>query len=228
MATVRMSDKLKYSAIDEAERQFDNVNKKKEIPLDVGDSIYTNYVQPIVDSAHNFMIKHPHVKNLLNLETQSELSVGFILPNNDETEMFDGDTDSFNYSNANTIQMSAERQFPAPFGRHYGNGATYNIPFDCEEAVQIKEIKTHNEDLETKRYEYRTKVQDTLENFTTVNQALKAWPALEKLITDPWVLQRVNEKVQRRKKQEEQRAEIELNETELNSVILTNALIGDD
>ena len=55
---------------------------------------------------------------------------------------------------------------------------------------------------------------------------------MEKLIAGTsdgaWVLQRVNEKVQRKKKQAEQRAEIELNETDLNSVILTNALIGDD
>ena len=41
-------------------------------------------------------------------------------------------------------------------------------------------------------------------------------------------MQRVHEKVKRRKKQDEQRAEIELNETELNSVILTNSLLGDD
>mgnify|MGYP003122231849 FL=1 len=221
MATVRMSDKLKWATVDEAERQFENVNKKKEISLDIGDAIYTKYVLPVVETSQSFIVKHSNVKNFIKLDTSSSLQVGFVIPaHDDQTEM--------TYSSSNTIEMSAERTIPSSTNNNYHNHISFYIPHDCEEAIQIKEIRDHNEDIATRAYEYRNKVSDTLDNFTTVNQALKAWPALEKLITDSWVLQRVNEKVQRRKKQDEQRAEIELNETDLNSVILTNALIGDD
>tara|TARA_R100001463_G_scaffold30691_1_gene69795 strand:+ start:991 stop:1656 length:666 start_codon:yes stop_codon:yes gene_type:complete len=221
MATVRMSDKLKWATVDEAERQFANVNKNKEISLDIGDAIYTKYVLPVVESAQSFILKHPNVKNFIRLDTASSLQIGFVIPAyDDETEM--------TYSSSNTIEMSAERTTPAAGNNNYHNHISFYIPHDCEEAIQIKEIRDYNEDIHNRAYEYRNKVSDTLDNFTTVNQALKAWPALEKLITDSWVLQRVNEKVQRKKKQDEQRAEIELNETDLNSVILTNALIGDD
>lgn len=221
MATVRMSDKLKWATVDEAERQFANVNKNKEISLDIGDAIYTKYVLPVVESTQSFILKYPNVKNFIRLDTASSLQIGFVIPAyDDQTEM--------TYSSSNTIEMSAERTTPAAGNNNYHNHVSFYIPHDCEEAIQIKEIRDYNEDISTRAYEYRNKVSDTLDNFTTVNQALKAWPALEKLITDSWVLQRVNEKVQRKKKQDEQRAEIELNETDLNSVILTNALIGDD
>lgn len=222
MATVRMSDKLVEAAVDEAERQFENVNKKKEIPLDLGDLIYTNYVQPVLEAAKLLQTTHPHVKNFMRFEDQTTLSIGFIVPNTDVNDKRD-----VNYTSDMELNMSAAREVPGSGARHYNTTAFY-IPFDCEEAVQIREVTNFNEDCSIRRREYRDKVRDTLNNFTTVNQALKAWPALEKLITDPWVLQRVNEKVQRKKKQAEQRAEIELNETDLNSVILTNALIGDN
>lgn len=222
MATVRMSDKLLDQAIDEAKRQFDNVNKTKEISLDIGDLVYTNYVQPVLEAAKLLRATHPHVKNFMRFEDQTTLSVGYIVPNTDVNDKRD-----VNYTSDMELNMSAAREVPGSGARHY-NTTVFYIPFDCEEAVQIREITNFNEDRSIKRREYADKVKDTLHNFTTVNQALKAWPALEKLITDPWVLQRVNEKVQRKKKQAEQRAEIELNETDLNSVILTNALIGDD
>ena len=226
MATVRMSDKLKYAILDEAEHQFQNVNKEKEIPLDVGDAIYTKYAQPIVDSVQNLIIKYPHVKNFMSFENMSEISVGFVIP----SDVSDQDQ---TYSSTSQLKMSAERPFPRGGGNSYNyNHISFHIPHDCEHAEKIREVKNHNEDVSTRRADYRAKVRDTIENFTTVNQALKAWPALEKLIAGTsdgaWVLQRVNEKVQRKKKQAEQRAEIELNETDLNSVILTNALIGDD
>ena len=222
MATVRMSDKLLDQAIDEAKRQFDNVNKTKEISLDIGDLVYTNYVTPVLEAAKLLRATHPHVKNFMRFEDQTTLSVGYIVPNTDVNDKRD-----VNYTSDMELNMSAAREVPGSGARHY-NTTVFYIPFDCEEAVQIREITNFNEDRSIKRREYADKVKDTLNNFTTVNQALKAWPALEKLITDPWVLQRVNEKVQRKKKQAEQRAEIELNETDLNSVILTNALIGDD
>lgn len=226
MATVRMSDKLKYAILDEAEHQFQNVNKEKEIPLDVGDAVYAEYAQPVVDSVQSLMIKYPHVKNFMSFENMSEISVGFVIPN-------DVSDEDQTYSSTSQLKMSAERPFPRGGGSSYNyNHISFHIPHDCEHAEKIREVKNHNEDVSTRRMDYRAKVKDTIENFTTVNQALKAWPALEKLIAGTsegaWVLQRVNEKVQRKKKQAEQRAEIELNETDLNSVILTNALIGDD
>ena len=65
--------------------------------------------------------------------------------------------------------------------------------------------------------------------FTTLNQALKAWPALSKLV-EPEKLAKVHEKQQRKRKQEQQKqmADEVVLDNELNKTILTASLIGDE
>ena len=214
MATVRMSDRLSYAIRSEAERQFDNVHKEEEIPMSIGDSIYKENVEPFVKEAKS-LVKKYNFKKALKLDEFSSINIAIVSDVSGET------------TNHVEAPMSATRFCPTG---GYGETATVKLSNISENGKAITKILYANEDISNKKQEYKSKVSDAIENFTTLNQALKAWPAIKKLIPEEekWALQRVYEKVQRKKKSDEQRAEIELNEAELNSVILTNSLLGDN
>jgi len=213
MATVRMSDRLKSDIRSEARRQFKKVNPKQEFSLELGDKIYNKYFSPLIPKIKKLR-KEANLKSYFYIMTTSTLDIGI-------------ETKSGEVSDNLDIPMSAEREVPGQSG--YGNStARLNLKFNSPESKEIRKIIDSNEDISIKKREYVDLVENNLANFTTLNQALKAWPALAKLITDNWAIQRIHEKVKRKKKQDEQRAEIELNETELNSIILTNSLLGDN
>ena len=213
MATVRMSERLKYAITSEAQRQFDNVNEEKELPMEIGDKIYEKHVKPFVTEAKALIKKH-NFESCLEIQEYGELQVNIISNVSKET------------THRTEINMSASRECPKG---SYHDAAAIKISNVSEEGKAISAILYENEDMEQRGRDYKEKVQVAIENFSTLNQALKAWPAIKKLIPEEekWALQRVYEKVERKKKTDEQRAEIELNEAELNSVILTNSLIGD-
>ena len=219
MATVRMSDKLKDEVYREAERQFDNVNPEGSFSLDIGDRVYNKYVEPLVQEINKIKQNHQISDTYLNMGESAEISVDIIHAFTNEKV-----TDSY----IDPLKMSASRIMPGVGNSYRSAECTFKLLHDSSEAVELLSVLKFNEDIKINRREYTNKVRDTLDNFTTLNQALKAWPGLEKLVTNDWAIQRVNEKITRRKKAQEQRQEIELNEVELNSVILTNSLIGED
>mgnify|MGYP003640441113 CR=1 FL=1 len=216
MATVRMSDKLKSEIYTEADRQFENVNPKQKFSLALGDRIYNKYVEPLVQDVKKLKGKH-NVGNYLAMEEAVEINIE-IQDAFSEARVTDGYQDP--------IKMSASRKVPSKGG--YNGTCTFIIKNDSPEGIEMLNIIKANEDIDINNRAYTRKVSDTLDNFTTLNQAIKAWPGLEKLVTNDWAVRRVNEKVTRKKRAQEQRQEIELNEAELNSVILTNSLIGGD
>ena len=212
MATVRMSDRLVWGIRDEAKNQFDNINPKKEFPMSIGDAIYREKIEPFMNKVTP-IIEEYNFKDALKIETHEELHIGLLGMNDTR-------------SDSARVPMSASRNVPAD---RYSS-CTIDLEATDENAIAIKEVLKFNEDIGIRRNEYEDKVKEALEIFTTLNQALKAWPAIKKLIPDEekHLLARVYEKVQRKKKQDQQRAEIELNEAALNEVILTNSLIGGD
>jgi hypothetical protein len=212
MATVRMSDRLIWNIRDEAKRQFDNINPKKEYPMSIGDAIYKEKVEPFMNKVTPIMEEYDF-KEALKIEAHEELHIGLLGANDTRV-------------GSARVPMSASRNVPAD---RYSS-CTIDLKATDENSIAIKEVLNFNEDIDTRREDYKDKVHAALQNFTTLNQALKAWPAVKKLLPDEekHLLARVYEKVQRKKKQDQQRAEIELNESELNEVILTNSLIGED
>lgn len=212
MATVRMSDRLIWNIRDEAKRQFDNINPKKEYPMSIGDAIYKEKVEPFMNKVTPIMEEYDF-KDALKIEAHEELHIGLLGANDTRV-------------GSARVPMSASRNVPAD---RYSS-CTIDLKATDENSIAIKEVLNFNEDIDTRREDYKDKVHAALQNFTTLNQALKAWPAVKKLLPDEekHLLARVYEKVQRKKKQDQQRAEIELNESELNEVILTNSLIGED
>ena len=103
---------------------------------------------------------------------------------------------------------------------------TDNAVPDCELIAELYKIRRENDLRANERNNYRRTVSNTIESFTMLNQALKAWPALKDLVAQDKI-DKVYEKVERKAKQQQQREAIEVQEQALNSVILTASLLGD-
>ena len=99
----------------------------------------------------------------------------------------------------------------------------------CQENIYIKDaikFEQYENERDLKRDLDTDKVEKAVKQFTTLNQALKAWPALAKLCP-PEKVSKVHEKQQRKRKEAQNRAKIEPIEQELNQTILTASLLED-
>jgi len=101
---------------------------------------------------------------------------------------------------------------------------TIKLPREHEFVQQCEAIDKHNDACRTGEREYINKIEEAISDFSTLNQALKAWPALKDLVDDQYV-QKVYEKVERKAKQQQQREAIAIQEQELNEVLLTANLL---
>ena len=100
------------------------------------------------------------------------------------------------------------------------------LPREHELVQQCEAVDKHNDACRDGERTYINKIEEAVEPFSTLNQALKAWPALKDLVEDKYV-QKVYEKVERKAKQQQQREHIEVQEQELNEVLLTANLLED-
>jgi len=130
-----------------------------------------------------------------------------------------------------TIPLSKERKFPILSSRnsYYVDNplfafsrADQNFNNIC---VALETKREMQDGLERKV----RKVRNLLENFTTLNQALKAWPAISKLVPEDKIA-KVHEKQQRKRKeaQRKEMADEVVVDNDLNQTILTASLMGDN
>jgi hypothetical protein len=96
---------------------------------------------------------------------------------------------------------------------------------DCPLVEEAFNTRMYNDNQDRGARQYKDKVRETISSFTTLNQALRAWPALKDLV-DQDKIDKVYEKVERKAKQQQERESIEIHEQELNSVLLTASLLG--
>ena len=101
--------------------------------------------------------------------------------------------------------------------------------YENKDLNYLCECVEYNYKIRALREESKDKVNELLCKFTTLNQALKAWPALSKLV-EPEKIAKVHEKQQRKRKQEQQKeiADQVVLDNDLNKTILTASLIGDE
>jgi len=132
------------------------------------------------------------------------------------------------------IPLSTERLMPIAVsgyssGHGYARPARLKIPRHGDANVEyVCACLEYNNELEAKKTLAAKHVGDLLGKFTTLNQALKAWPALAKLV-DSDKISKVHVKQERKRKQELQKelADEMVISGELNKTILAGALIGD-
>ena len=101
--------------------------------------------------------------------------------------------------------------------------------YEDADLYYLCECIEYNSKVKAQREIAGHKVNMLLLKFTTLNQAMKAWPALSKLV-EPEKLAKVHEKQQRKRKQEQQKemADQVVVDNDLNKTILTASLIGDE
>ena len=116
----------------------------------------------------------------------------------------------------------------------YNDSQTIKLHFTSNEVAKSLHLSTVQDEYAayskaTLTMEFdRLKLQNLLEQFTTLNQALKAWPAISKLVPSE-AMYKVNEKQERKRKQQKLKlaADETLDAADLNNTLLTASLLGD-
>ena len=234
MSTVRMSDYLRRDIV----RAFEESHKKSkpEMELDVarGDSIYNEYIGPRIEqlqtAVQDAFCSMFDTNQLFSKKNTLQCTVPLTV-----TKYYnDGKETELEESYALQVPLSTERL--VPMGIDAGSYSTYAKEiiwdFDRYENKDLNylcECVEYNYKIRALREESKDKVNELLCKFTTLNQALKAWPALSKLV-EPEKIAKVHEKQQRKRKQEQQKeiADQVVLDNDLNKTILTASLIGDE
>ena len=241
MSTVRMSDQLQRDITRKAEDMYDRAHPYQEFPEYLGNKIYTKYLKDDLENVSSHVLSNMpnEISNRkLKMAEVTDLSItsNYCIHKNatDDPEDYDGEPEFGEHRFM--IKVIGGYQVLKMFntGSNYNNDElqldlvinTDNAVPDCELIAELYKIRRENDLRANERNNYRRTVSNTIGSFTTLNQALKAWPALKDLVAQDKI-DKVYEKVERKAKQQQQREAIEIQEQALNSVILTASLLGD-
>lgn len=241
MSTVRMSDQLQRDITRKAEDMYDKAHPYQEFPEYLGNKIYTKYLKDDLENVSSHVLSNMpnEISNRkLKMAEVTDLSItsNYCIHKNatDDPQDYDGEPEFGEHRFM--IKVIGGYQVLKMFntGSNYNNDElqldlvinTDNAVPDCELIAELYKIRRENDLRANERNNYRRTVSNTIESFTTLNQALKAWPALKDLVAQDKI-DKVYEKVERKAKQQQQREAIEVQEQALNSVILTASLLGD-
>ena len=241
MSTVRMSDQLQRDITRKAEDMYDKAHPYQDFPEYLGNKIYTKYLKDDLENVSSHVLSNMpnEISNRkLKMAEVTDLSItsNYCIHKNatDDPEDYDGEPEFGEHRFM--IKVIGGYQVLKMFntGSNYNNDElqldlvinTDNAVPDCELIAELYKIRRENDLRANERNNYRRTVSNTIESFTTLNQALKAWPALKDLVAQDKI-DKVYEKVERKAKQQQQREAIEVQEQALNSVILTASLLGD-
>lgn len=218
MATVRMSQRLLSEIRQKARDKFTLVNPTKDYPEP--DTYYDQNIAPKVNKAmedFNATMEGIQIFNTKQVDT-------IVFKSTDPKE-----TDRYARTKSYTCHFATPRDVPEFLtgSSYYSSQATVRLDIDNSFIKQLEEIREYNDKLDDKEREYVNKVDETCSKFSTLNQALTAWPALEALVPHDKI-QKVHEKISRKKIQQERRELIADQEQELNEVLLTSKLLESD
>ena len=241
MSTVRMSDQLQRDITRKAEDMYDKAHPYQDFPEYLGNKIYTKYLKDDLENVSSHVLSNiPYEISNRKLKmaevTDLNITSNYCIHKNasDDPEDYDGEPEFGEHRFM--LKVIGGYQVLKMFntGSNYNNDElqldlvinTDNAVPDCELIAELYKIRRENDLRANERNNYRRTVSNTIESFTTLNQALKAWPALKDLVAQDKI-DKVYEKVERKAKQQQQREAIEVQEQALNSVILTASLLGD-
>ena len=238
MATVRMSDELVNRLTDQYKKDYDKTSPNQEVPSHVGDTIYKHTMEVAVEKFRKLMSEVPSVNtnevenNFFNKDSNMNVKVNAFEYSLDD----DGHTVKDAVVVDEVIPLSTERtQFGIGYsntitlGLYKGDESLLNNPDLAEAVNKVSEIASFNRLNHFKKLRKQYKFTDTLREFTTLNQALKAWPALSKVVQEAWPekMVTVHKKTERRAQEKKNKEMMEGVAQELNTVILGGSLLED-
>tara|TARA_R110000765_G_scaffold54047_2_gene108023 strand:- start:184 stop:858 length:675 start_codon:yes stop_codon:yes gene_type:complete len=224
MSTVRMSSKLLDQIESKAGDKFDNTNSRKEYPPQLAEQLCDEY--SLTNKANETLawlnakwqgLRQEQMYSYNRLDITVE-------PTKDE------DTDSYGGRMRFSLDLSTPREAPGFIvKRNYSDIGYLKLQLlpSHPVVVQCKAIDDFNESLSTKRYDFKRNIYNTMRQFTTLNQALKAAPAVKDLVPQD-AIDKVYKKEDRKARQAELATIAEDQLKDLKEVLLTDALLGDD
>lgn len=235
MATVRMSDELVNRLTDQYRKDYDKTSPNQEVPSSVGDTIYKHTMEIGVQKFRKLMDEVPSVKT-------NEVENNFFTKDSTMSVK----VNAFEYSiddDENTIKEAvvADEDIPlsterTQFGMGYSSTVTLNLydgdetnPDLAEAINKVSEVSSFNRLNAFNKKEKEHKFRSTLREFTTLNQALKAWPALSKVVQEAWPekMVTVHKKTERRAQEKKNKEMMDGVAQDLNTVILGGSLLED-
>jgi hypothetical protein len=249
MSTVRMSSNLQYEIADKAKRMFEKANPEKEFDSMLGNKLYDKYLKEKLETMQSFLLMEENqavlLRNTITIREIYQLNLKLVYSKLRETTDYAGNdvheivTEDMRFSLPVTNRQIMALLSSEPdsyrdavrvdlildISGENEEGNASKVVLDCPLVEEAFNTRMYND----KQYEgarhYKDKVRKTISSFTTLNQALKAWPALKDLV-DQDKIDKVYEKVERKAKQQQERESIQIQEQELNSVLLTASLLG--
>ena len=235
MATVRMSDELVNRLTDQYRKDYDKTSPNQEVPSSVGDTIYKHTMEIGVQKFRKLMDEVPSVKT-------NEVENNFFTKDSTMSVK----VNAFEYSiddDENTIKEAvvADEDIPlsterTQFGMGYSRTVTLNLydgdetnPDLAEAVNKVSEVSSFNRLNAFNKKEKEHKFRSTLREFRTLNQALKAWPALSKVVEEAWPekMVTVHKKTERRAQEKKNKEMMDGVAQDLNTVILGGSLLED-
>ena len=235
MATVRMSDELVNRLTDQYRKDYDKTSPNQEVPSSVGDTIYKHTMEIGVQKFRKLMDEVPSVKT-------NEVENNFFTKDSTMSVK----VNAFEYSiddDENTIKEAvvADEDIPlsterTQFGMGYSSTVTLNLydgdetnPDLAEAINKVSEVSSFNRLNAFNKKEKEHQFRSTLREFTTLNQALKAWPALSNVVQEAWPekMVTVHKKTERRAQEKKNKEMMDGVAQDLNTVILGGSLLED-
>ena len=246
MATVRMADYLKRDITTKFKKLYNKSNPKLEHSTYVGDKLYDLLLgaktEEFKEQVSNTFGVYVNPEKFFLKSNKLPVSLSMLI----YKDVRDFDDIQHKYVVKVEEEFEDEREIDLPLSGEYlqlvdlstswtTQAVTMKLDNYEEKEEQLFQLYTKKiisvEQRETKRLAKRAadvhKVEQALEQFTTLNQALKAWPALTKRV-DQDKISKVHEKQQRKRKEQQQRSKIKPIEQGLNQTILTASLLGED
>tara|TARA_R110000868_G_scaffold189145_1_gene432015 strand:+ start:980 stop:1717 length:738 start_codon:yes stop_codon:yes gene_type:complete len=245
-----MSSSLQYEIADKAKRTFEKANPAKELDSMLGNKLYDKYLKEKLETMQGFLLMEENqsvlLRNTISIREIYQLNLKLVYSELRETTDYDGNdvpeivTEDMRFSLPVTNRqiMALLSSEPDSYrdavrvdlildisGENEEGNASKAV-LDCPLVEEAFNTRMYNDNQDRGARQYKDKVRETISSFTTLNQALRAWPALKDLV-DQDKIDKVYEKVERKAKQQQERESIEIHEQELNSVILTASLLGD-
>ena len=230
-----MSDELVNRLTDQYRKDYDKTSPNQEVPSSVGDTIYKHTMEIGVQKFRKLMDEVPSVKT-------NEVENNFFTKDSTMSVK----VNAFEYSiddDENTIKEAvvADEDIPlsterTQFGMGYSSTVTLNLydgdetnPDLAEAVNKVSEVSSFNRLNAFNKKEKEHKFRSTLREFTTLNQALKAWPALSKVVQEAWPekMVTVHKKTERRAQEKKNKEMMDGVAQDLNTVILGGSLLED-
>jgi len=218
MATVRMSQRHIAKMVDNAASKFEKQNQKKEFPATAGDTFVSEY-----DLVGKAQATQKHLEETWGSFDNFDTTTMRVSAIDLRSTLDDDDYHTTTF----TLPLTSNIHLPSCFSRTYG---TFSISVKPDNPTFVKcyEIDQHNKRVKNELYAFKRDLRETLEQFTTLNQALKASDNAYSGIVPHASMQRVMEKDDRKKREQELAEIAQKDISTLQEVLLTDSLLGDD